>query len=92
MAKPVNYPRLNIYVDDEHVRDAVKVAALRKGTSVSAYCLEAIRQRLDDDGVLAKGKTSDKHNAAAQALDRLRIKIGPIGVPVADLIKEGRRR
>ena len=34
----------------------------------------------------------EDRRAAAQALDRFRQRVGPIGMPVAELIREGRRR
>lgn len=84
------YPRLNIYLDRPDLREKVKVAAARKGVTVSSYCLAAIRQRLIDDGLLPAADEAGPR-AAAQALDRLRRQIGPIGVPVRDLITAGRR-
>jgi hypothetical protein len=66
------------------------MAAARAQTSVSAYCEEAIRRRLVEDGELEP--TRDSARAAAQELDRQRRLRGPIGVPVSELIAEGRRR
>jgi hypothetical protein len=36
--------------------------------------------------------SSEQQAEAALAMDRLRRQIGPIGVPVRELIEEGRRR
>lgn len=91
------YPRLNIYLDDAVLRTRVKVAAASQNVTISAYCLEAIRERLAADGFLPVQKASQPDEArppaaAARALDRLRHQVGPIGMPVRDLIAEGRRR
>ena len=97
MDTPTTYPRINIYLDDPELRAQIKIAAARQGVTVSSYCLEAIKHRLSTDGVSplseAEGlPSSASRQAAAQALDDLRRKIGPIGVPVSELIAEGRRR
>ena len=81
--------RLNIYLEAPEVRAAVRTAAIRTGVSLSAYCLGAIRDRLADDGFLPREPKSPRE--AARALDELRRKIRPIGVPVSELIAEGRR-
>jgi uncharacterized protein (DUF1778 family) len=86
------YPRLNIYLDDPNLREQIKMAAVRHGTTLSAYCLEAIRQRLAAEGFVTTSEIEADPQAAARALDRLRSQIGPIGVPVRDLVAEGRRR
>jgi hypothetical protein len=82
-------PRLNIYVDDQDVRDKVRVAAARRGITQSAYCLEAIRHRLAEEGYLPGGEAEAR--SAADRLDQLRKRVGPIGIRVSDLISEGRR-
>lgn len=87
-----NYPRLNIYLDGPDLREKIRIAAARRGVTLSAYCLEAIRHRLAEDGLLPASEAKIEARAAAQALDRLRSQIGPIGMPVRDLIAEGRRR
>jgi hypothetical protein len=84
------YPRVNIYLDDPRLRETIKIAAARSGSTVSAYCLEAIRRRLAEDGLLPAAAAAGPHRAA-ERLDRLRRAIGPIGVPVSELIAEGRR-
>jgi hypothetical protein len=84
------HPRLNIYVGTPRLREHVRMAAARAQTSVSAYCEEAIRRRLIDDGEIEP--TQDSARAAARELDRMRQRLGPIGVPVSELIAHGRRR
>lgn len=68
--------------------------AAQKGMSVSAYCLQAIRQQLAKDE--ATGPSSEEKLTeaakAARRLDELREELGPIGIPVTELIAEGRRR
>lgn len=82
-------PRLNIYVHTPKLSERVRLAATQRQTSVSDYCEEAIRRRLVEDGLLPSD--ADSARAAAHALDRLRTRQGPLGVPVAELIAEGRR-
>ncbi len=82
-------PRLNIYLDDPTLREKVKVAAARRHMSISAYVLLALRRQLAEDGLLPAAESPEE---AACALDALRERVGPIGIPVAELIAEGRRR
>jgi len=86
------YPRLNIYLDSPELRDWIRIAAARHRVTISAYCVEAIRRRLAEDGLLPPSLEDEKRRAAARSLDRLRASIGPIGIPVSELIEEGRRR
>jgi hypothetical protein len=93
------YPRLNIYLDHD-LRKQVKIAAAQRNISISAYCVEAIRERLATDAAKLEAVQVDGRNvkakaeriAAAQALDELRCQLGPIGVTVSELIAAGRRR
>jgi DNA-binding MarR family transcriptional regulator len=73
------------------LRPWVEEAAAESGQSVSDYCRQAVRERLAAEGLLP-GAGQQSAAEAAQALDRLRRKVGPIGVPVRELIQEGRRR
>ena len=91
MAKTsAEYQRLNIYLDRPGLRETIKVAAARRGVTVSAFCLEAIRRRLTEEGYLPSSEMTTAQ-AAAKSLDDLRHQIGPIGLPVRDLIAAGRR-
>ncbi len=82
-------PRLNIYLDDPTLQEKIKVAAARRRMSLSAYALMALRRQLAADGLLPSEESPEE---AARALDELRTRVGPIGIPVAELIEEGRRR
>lgn len=82
--------RLNIYLDEPNLRQAVKVAAAKEGVTLSAYCVRAVRRQLVEEGFLPGFE--ERRAEAARAMDRLRRQIGPIGVPVRELIDEGRRR
>lgn len=62
--------RLNIYLDEPELRQAVKIAAAKEGVSLSAYCLKAVRGRLVEEGFLPG--TAGQQAEAAKALDRLR--------------------
>jgi hypothetical protein len=82
-----HHARLNIYLDEPELRQAVKIAAAKEGVTLSAYCLKAVRSRLIEEGFLPG--TSSRQTEAAHALDRLRQQIGPTGIPVRELIHEG---
>ncbi len=86
------YSRLNIYLDEPELRQKIKVAAAKEGVNLSTYCLQAVRRRLVEEGYLPAPEAAVGPRAAAQALDRLRGRIGPVGVKARDLIAEGRRR
>ena len=87
------YPRLNIYLDERSLRTQIKIAAARHRVSVSSYCVEAIRERLATEGEGPAAPSSrGSRRAAARALNQLRKRIGPIGIPVTELIRAGRKR
>lgn len=91
MAETTSYPRLNIYLD-RGLRTQIKLAAARRGITASAYCVEAIRQKLASDGLASNRESlAERRWAAAHEMDALREEVGPIGVPVSELIAEGRR-
>lgn len=81
--------KLSVYLDDPSLREKVKIAAARRGISISTYVLEALRERLARDEMLREEVIPQE---AAKALDALRTQIGPIGVPVRLLVEEGRYR
>lgn len=81
--------RLSVYLDDPVLREKVKIAAARRGVSISTYVLQALRDRLAWDEVLLEEITPQE---AAKALDVIRTQVGPVGVPVRTLVEEGRYR
>ncbi|MGB5162383.1 MAG: CopG family transcriptional regulator [Thermoanaerobaculia bacterium] len=84
--------RVNIYLDDPDLKREIKIAAANRGVTQSAYCVEAIRQRLERERSAETAAGSRQRSRdVAKALDQLRAEIGPVGIPVRDLIDEGRR-
>lgn len=81
--------RLSVYLDDPVLREKVKIAAARRGVSISTYVLQALRDRLAWDEVLLEEINPQE---AAKALDVIRTQVGPVGVPVRTLVEEGRYR
>ena len=73
--------RLSVYLDDPSLRETVKMAAARRGVSISAYVLQALRDRLSSEGLLYDEKTAQE---AARILDALRAQVGPMGIPVCN--------
>jgi hypothetical protein len=86
-----SHSRLNIYLDDPQLRPTIKIEAARRGISTSAYCLEAIREKLARDRLSTDDERTRKRREAARRLDALRASLDPIGVPVSELVAEGRR-
>ncbi len=84
------YTRLNIYLDPPELRDLVRTAAARRRETASAWCLEAIVRRLRAEGLTPPSRSDARE--AADELDQLRASIGRLGVPVRELIDDGRRR
>jgi hypothetical protein len=87
-----SYSRLAIRLDDPGLRTRVKAAAARRGMTMSAYCLEAIRQRIAAEALaIPSAEEFERRLAASRSMDDLRARIGPIGVRVSELVREGRR-
>jgi hypothetical protein len=68
----VSHARLNIYLDDPELRTRIRIAAASDNVSLSAYCLEAIRRRLAQDGLQSesepiKPSASETHQVEAPA-------------------------
>lgn len=80
--------RLNIHLDPG-LKERIRIGSARAGQTLSQYCEEAIRRRLSEDGLLPADRRTARESA--RSLDRLRRAVGPLGVPVRDLIAEGRR-
>lgn len=83
--------RLGLYLENEVLRRQIKVAAAKRGMSSTAYCAQAIKERLVKDGEISD-KADGNKKALLARMDRLRQDIGPVGKPVAGLVEEGRRR
>jgi len=83
--------RLGLYLEDEEIKKHIKIAAARRGISTTAYCSEAIRERLQKDGEISDGINKERLALLAR-MDKLRLKIGYIGAKTAELVEEGRRR
>lgn len=86
--------RLGLDLRDESMKRRIKVAAAKRGMTVSDFCLEAIEQWLAKDGERkpANPETEEDPRALLRRMDELSEKIGPIGVPTWQLVEEGRRR
>jgi hypothetical protein len=83
--------RLGLYLEDETIRRQIKIAAAKRGMSTTAYCTQAIKERLVRDGEISD-KVDGNKRALLARIDRLRRDIGPAGMPAAGLVEEGRRR
>ncbi len=83
--------RLGLYLEDEMLRRQIKVAAAKRGMSATAYCAQAIKERLMRDGEIVDKATENKKVLLAQ-MEKLRQEIGLIGMPTAELVKAGRRK
>ena len=82
--------RLGLYLEDEKIKRQIKIAAAKKGISTTAYCAQAIIERLIREGEI-NVKADGKKKALLARMNELRHQIGPIAMHTAELIKEGRR-
>jgi len=87
----VKRARLGLYLEDEAIRRKIKVAAAKRGMSTTAYCTQAIKERLVRDGEISD-KADETKKALLARMEHLRREIGPVGVSTAELVREGRRR
>jgi len=83
--------RLGLYLEDEDIKKQIKIAAARRGVSTTAYCSEAIRERLQREGEMSD-KVSKDRLALLSRMDKLRQEIGHVGTTTTELVAEGRRR
>ena len=83
--------RLGLYLEDEEIKKQIKIAAARRGISTTAYCAEAIRERLQKDGEMGDKVSKDRLTLLSR-MDKLRQEVGPVGTTTAELVEEGRRR
>jgi len=91
--------RLSLYLPGEKISRQIKVAAAKRGMSISNYCVEAIEERLIRDGELsvhdtqfAQALPGEYQRSLIKGMDSLREEIGTVDIPVTELIKEGRKR
>ena len=87
----VRKARLGLYLEDEEIKKKIKIAATKRGISTTAYCAEAIKERLIRDGEISGSAEADKKELLDR-MDKLKQEIGPLGISVTELIAEGRRR
>lgn len=86
----VRKARLGLYLEDEEIKKQIKIAAARRGISTTAYCAEAIKERLVRDGeIIPQPPGKEAKKALLAEMDRLRQEIGPLGITTTELIKEG---
>ena len=83
--------RLGLYLEDEEIKKRIKIAAARRGVSTTAYCAEAIIQRLVKEGEI-NDDAGRKKKALLARMDELRKQIGPLKIQASELVKAGRRR
>jgi len=83
--------RLGLYLEDGEIKKQIKIAAAKRSISTTAYCAEAIRERLQRDGEMSDKVDRDRL-ALLSRMDKLRQEIGPVGATTAELVEEGRRR
>ena len=88
--------RLSLYLPNDDIRRKIKIASAKQGISISDYCVKAIQRQLMDDGELSVREvyaSTKEHKASlTDRMDKLREEIGPVDIPVTEMIKEGRRR
>jgi predicted transcriptional regulator len=80
--------KVSIYLGDPELRRRLKLAAAKRDTTISAFCEEAIREKLAHE----ESDVSGTAWAAARRLDARRSRLGHIKISTADLVKEGRYR
>jgi len=83
--------RLNIYVEDPHIRRQIKMLAAKKDISISEYCLKAITKQL------AKEIDQEEPNSLKTAIKRAKnfqkktFKGKVFSISSAELIRESRK-
>jgi len=83
--------RLGLYLKDETLKRRIKMAAAKRGMSTTAYCAQAIEERLRREAE-STDEAARSRAAFLARVDKLRKEIGPIKGSAAEIIKEGRRR
>jgi len=87
-----NKARLGLHLEDEEIKRQIKVAAAKRGMTVTDYCARAIEERLIKDGERRAEGGGRNKIALLSRMDALRQEIGPIGMSTTQLVEEGRRR
>ena len=87
-----NKARLGLYLEDEETKRHIKIAATKRGMTVTDYCARAIEERLIRDGERSPEDERKNKTALLSRMDKLRQEIGPLGISTAELVEEGRRR
>jgi hypothetical protein len=83
----VKKSRLGLYLEDEEIKTQVKIAAARRGLSTTAYCAQAIEQRLRIDGETSRD--ADRRVILSR-VDRFRKEVGPVGITWVSRSKKAR--
>lgn len=81
--------KISIYLDDPELRRRLKVAAAQCDITISAFCEEAIRAKLQIEVI---NTALEAARRAAHRLDEKRNNLGSMDVETWELVKEGRRR
>ncbi len=84
--------RIGLYLKNEEIKRQIKVAAAKRGITATDYCARAIEERLVRDGERGTNNKAQDKLAFLSGMDKLRREIGPIGMPTAELVEEGRRK
>ena len=83
--------RLDLYLEDEEIKQRIKNASAKRGISMTAYCEEAIKEKLVKEGELSD-KERERRRAVLARIDERRRNIGSAGSSVSEPVKESRRR
>lgn len=81
--------KISIYLDNPELRRRLKIAAARRDTSISAFCEDAIREKLLKE---EENRALEGARRAARRMDERRVRLGRLDVQTWELVDEGRRR
>lgn len=87
----VKKARFCLYLEDEQTKTHVKIAAAKRGISATAYCEEAIKEKLTRENTMSD-QERERRKAVLARIDERKRKIGSVGQSVSELVKDGRRR
>lgn len=80
--------RIGLYLENEEIKRQIKMVAAKRGISTTAYCAQAIEDRLKRDGEVSG---INEKKAFLSRIEKLKKEIGTVET-AAELVKEGRRR